>query len=83
MAKYRKKPIIIEAVQYTGDNKFEIIEFTWDIALTNIGHSHMTIPTREGYLDADVGSWIIKGVAGEFYPCKGDIFKLTYDVVGE
>ena len=81
MTQYRKKPVVIEAVQYTGDNKKEIVEFTDGLALTNTCSTHMTIPTLEGDHKADVGDWIIKGVAGEFYPCKPDIFKQTYEEV--
>ena len=77
--KFRKKPIIIEAVQYTGDNKRDIIDFTEGKATTNTCYSHLTIPTLEGNHKADVGDWIIKGIKGEFYPCKNDIFKLTYE----
>ena len=81
--KFVKRPVEIEAVQYIGDNKKEIIEFTGGIALTNTCHSHMTIPTLEGDHKADVFDWIIKGVAGEFYPCKPDIFWATYSEVTE
>jgi len=77
--KYRKKPIVIDAIQYTGDNKHEIINFTEGQALTNTGYSYLTIPTLEGNNKADVGDWIIKGIKGEFYPCKPDIFTLTYE----
>jgi hypothetical protein len=79
--KFRKKPVIIEAVQYDGSNAGEIIRFTDGKALTNTCYDHLTIPTLEGNHRADVGDWIIKGVAGEFYPCKPDIFKATYERV--
>lgn len=81
--KFRKKPIVIEAVQYNGHNKVEIIEFTNGKAMTNTCHIHLTIPTLEGDHKADVNDWIIKGVKGEFYPCKPDIFKETYEEVIE
>ena len=77
--KYRKKPIVIDAIQYTGDNKREIINFTEGQTLINTGYSYLTIPTLEGNHKADVGDWIIKGIKGEFYPCKPDIFALTYE----
>jgi len=79
--KYQKRPLVIEAIQYTGDNKREIINFTDGQASTNTGYNHLTIPTLEGYYKADVGDWIIKGIKGEFYPCKPDIFEMTYEVV--
>lgn len=79
--KYRKKPVVIDAVQYTGDNKSEIIEFTVGHARTNTGYRHLTISTLEGKYKADVGDWIIQGVKGEFYPCKPDIFEATYEKV--
>ncbi len=79
--KFRKKPVVIEAIQYVGDNKQEIIEFTNGTANTNTGYDHLTIPTLEGNHKANVNDWIIKGVKGEFYPCKPDIFEQTYEKV--
>ena len=78
--KFRKKPIVIEAIQYIGSNKQEIIDFTEGKAMTNTCYSHLTIPTLEGNHKADVNDWIIKGVKGE-YPCKPDIFQETYEEV--
>lgn len=76
--KYRKKPIVIEAVQFTGDQK-EIIAFTGDANIfTPIG---LIIHTLEGDHRAKIGDWIIKGIQGEFYPCKSDIFEQTYEEV--
>ena len=78
---YRKKPIVIKAVQYTGDNKIEILDFTnYTTSLNNL-HKHLTISTLEGDMRADVGDWIIRGIQGEFYPCKPDIFEETYELV--
>ena len=75
--KFRKKPIIIEAIQYVGNNKQEIIDFSG--ANTNTCYEHLTICTLEGDFRADVGDWVIRGVKGEFYPCKPDIFERTYE----
>jgi hypothetical protein len=84
MPKFRKKPVVIDAVQYSGANVQEIIDFTEGQALKNGGKSdYMTIPTLEGDHTATTGDWIIKGVKGEFYPCKPDIFEATYDPVSE
>ena len=80
--KYRKKPVVIEAVQYTGNNYDKICDFVgkrldkYDSEL-----SHIIIETLEGNHIASVGDYIIKGVQGEFYPCKPDIFEQTYEVV--
>lgn len=81
MPKYRKKPVVIEAVQYTGTNAWEIV-----MALSPDGPSCLeiteaavTIPTLEGRMTVSVGDWVIRGVAGEFYPCKPDIFAATYE----
>lgn len=79
--KFRKKPIVIEAIQYKGNNKQEIIDFTEGKARTNTCYSYLTIPTLEGNHKADVGDWVIKGIAGECYPCKNRIFILSYDKV--
>ncbi len=79
MAKYRKKPVVIEAVQYTAHEPDAAITFLggacwWD----EIGP---TISTLEGEMQVSDGDWIIKGVNGEFYPCKPDIFEKTYELV--
>ena len=79
MAKYRKKPIVIEAVQFTGDNHEEIKEF--GAQGFNAGIRNMVIKTLGGEMTALSGDWIIKGVNGEFYPCKPDIFEKTYELV--
>ena len=70
--KYRKKPVVIEAIQWTGDNVNKIVEF---IGQHNIDYGvYLKIHTLEGTMQASVGDYIIKGVQGEFYPCKPDIF---------
>ena len=79
--RYMKKPYTVEAVQYIGDNKREIIEFTNEKAQPNTCYSHMSISTLEGTMRADVGDFIIKGIKGEFYPCKPDIFEQLYEEV--
>ena len=90
--KYKKKPIIIEAVQWTGINLEEIKSFVkdsldynykthWDSSdLSNI---EVKIKTLEGDHIVSIGDYIIKGVNGEFYPCKPDIFKKTYEIIDE
>jgi len=84
--KYKKKPVIIEAIQWTGDNVSEILDFVnhLDIQMTNhaVGDEVKTelyINTLEGSMHASEGDWIIKGVHDEFYPCKPDIFEETYE----
>jgi len=81
--KYRKKPVVIEAVQYDGINKEEITIFTESRAFLFGKDNAMEIPTLEGNYKCDVGDYVIKGVQGEFYPCKPDIFKATYNMVTE
>lgn len=85
---FRKKPVEIEARQYLNDaSSYELLHWintgqnkngkpfaTWQ-------NDTLTVPTLEGEHIASVGDWIIKGVAGEFYPCKPDIFAATYDAV--
>lgn len=79
--KFRKKPVVIEAIQYTGDNTSEIKEFCGDMCL--LGHKPLTVAinTLEGVMTASKGDYVIKGVNGEFYPCKPDIFEKTYEEV--
>jgi len=83
MPLFRKRPVVIEAVQWTGDNYDEIATFLaagdHPLAFTNDGHRFLVIGTLEGDHQANPGDWIIKGVQGEFYPCKPNIFDATYE----
>lgn len=83
MAKYRKKPVVIDAVKWDGKNVKEVMDFmTWRNASYSLTLSAgLVIHTLEGNHNALPGDFIIKGVAGEFYPCKPDIFEATYEVV--
>lgn len=91
MAKYKKKPVVIEAFQWTGENLKEIIAFTglhesakkwtWKQYEEVVAAEGLKIFTLEGKMNADIDDWIIKGVKGEFYPCKPDIFEATYEKV--
>jgi hypothetical protein len=91
--KYRKKPVvIIEAVQYLGKGNFVtengIPKWLWEalessVARSTNGTDPFIITTLEGDHTANPGDWIIRGVKGELYPCKPDIFELTYEPVGE
>ena len=83
--KFRKKPVIIEAVLYDGSK--ESIASVMRL-ITGEHHNaimlyddHLNIKTLEGDHRASIGDWIIKGVQGELYPCKPDIFAMTYEVV--
>lgn len=81
MSKYRKKPVIIEAIKYIGfDNKVEVQEFVGKyLDFTN--KKQLKIDTLEGTMLANIGDYIIRGVNGEFYPCKPDIFEKTYEKI--
>jgi hypothetical protein len=99
MARYRKRPVEIEAVQWDGtaDGATRIID--WILANGSTAtyicsdpdrcagtdgdtpHS-IAIRTLEGTMRANLGDWIIRGVQGEFYPCKPDVFAATYEAVG-
>lgn len=85
MKKYRKKPVIIEAIQFIDevDRILEIQEFTGQetikIDYKDKDNPTLKIATLEGVMTASVGDYIIKGVQGEFYPCKPDIFEKTYE----
>ena len=80
MTKYRKKPIVIEAVQYvnTKEGVAEVLRF---MHKPNVGlfPSYITVETLEGRMRADPLDWIIRGIKGEYYPCKPDIFEATYE----
>lgn len=77
---YMKKPQLIEAIQYTGDN-LEEIQLWCGNHLTEFSDGTFGIQTLEGVMKASIGDYIIKGIKGEFYPCKPDIFDMTYDYV--
>lgn len=79
--KYRKKPVTIEAIKWNGENLSEIDEFTESKVKNH--ESVLIIPTLEGDMYASLSDYIIKGVNGEFYPCKPDIFAKTYEEVTE
>lgn len=76
--KYKKKPVVVEAIQWTGDNTAEIMRWVGDKAYFR---DTLCIRTLEGDHRASVGDYIIKGIKGEFYPCKPDIFEKTYEFV--
>lgn len=79
---FRKRPVVIAAVQFTGDNHCDLIDFVGAPVVGNeIGAPTLLITTLEGAMSASPGDWIIRGVKGEFYPCKPDIFESTYEPV--
>ena len=82
MTRFRKKPIVIEAVQFTGPESMEdIFLLVPDDRTIRFDDEILTIETLEGNMRANDGDWIIKGVKGEIYPCKPDIFDATYESV--
>lgn len=82
MVQYRKLPVVIDAVQWSGSNEAEVSDFVGTSVLF-VERNGVLIPTLEGAMRADVGDWIIRGVAGEHYPCKAAIFEATYARVVE
>lgn len=83
--KFRKKPVVIEAEQLTLKNKDRALNFITCNSYpcgTELNPS-IKIETLEGEMEAKLGDWIIRGVNGEFYPCKPDIFEKTYEQVEE
>lgn len=86
MAQYRKKPVNIEAIQFDGLNPTEIKDFVGENCEVEIYDNKVTPPvarivihTLEGDMEVSKGDYVIKGVKGEFYPCKPDIFQQTYE----
>ena len=86
-AKYRKRPVEIEAMQFIGTNKADVLRFLYpNLSQDAIdGATTMSLPiiisTLEGDMAVSLCDWIIRGVKGEFYPCKPDIFEATYEKV--
>ena len=84
MQKFVKKPVVIEAIQYDGANITEIESFVGAKLPTvwlSVEDTQLVIPTLEGDMKVSKGDYVIKGIKGEFYPCKPDVFKSTYNVV--
>lgn len=84
MPKFRKKPVVIEAVRV--QKPYRLVREFCPKAVTLVCGSRVSgyvIVTLEGEMRADLGDWIIKGVKGEFYPCKPDVFEATYEAVEE
>lgn len=83
MGEYRKKPVVINAVQFTGENSEEIGHFAGLAALVTGREKQLRIKTLEGILKVSPGDWVIRGVQGEYYPIKDAIFRETYEEVSE
>lgn len=77
MPYYRKRPITIEARQYTGDNFPDLRD--WSEDLVALSEGDICVRTLEGRMRFDKGDYVIKGAHGEFYPCRKDIFEETYE----
>lgn len=86
--RFRKKPVEVEAVQLTDRNGVQVEQWVgshckfYDRGVIPGHTSHVVISTPEGAMYGQVGDWIIRGVKGEFYPCKPDVFASTYEAVG-
>jgi len=81
MPKFRKRPVVIEAVLYDGTEEGygRVCAFAPGVHFEPAGDGQIVVPTLEGDHRASPGDWIIRGVKGEIYPCKPDIFELTYE----
>lgn len=86
--RYRKKPVVIEAYQLTEDAEWDTVADWCEGTLHNVNESpsgdpeiELRISTLEGVMTAGLNDWIIRGVQGEFYPCKPAIFEATYEPV--
>ena len=85
--RFRSKVVEIEAIRFEGNNISKMIE-AWGAdfgraVIEQVSDSHLVIFTLEGNHRADIGDWIIKGLIGEFYPCKDEVFKQKYEPVEE
>jgi hypothetical protein len=82
MPRFRKRPVVIEAEKLDTDNGERLAAWcggTWHFTQKPGYALSLRIPTLEGVMTANLGDWIIKGLSGEFYPCKPDIFEATYE----
>ena len=80
MAKYKTKPCEIEAIQWTGKNIIELLDWGQGKILWN-DVEDLFIDTLEGRMKANINDYIIKGLRGEFYPCKPDVFEKKYEKI--
>lgn len=92
MPLYRTKPVVKEAIQFNGENAKEICDWSGiSVSISpvlepsdiNPSGVYLQIKTLEGVMTANLGDYIIKGLRGEFYPCKPDIFEKTYELAEE
>lgn len=81
MPKYRKKPVVIEALQFNKSVTPDTLRETFGCNPVTFEIPRFYIDTLEGRMEVSLGDWIIKGVNGEFYPCKSEIFEKTYEPV--
>lgn len=90
MRKYKKRPVVVEAIQWDGKNIEEVKEFVaedkfiispFSNKITGQVENMLLVKTLEGEMIASPGDFIIKGIEGEFYPCSPDVFEKTYEIV--
>ena len=86
--KFRKKPVEIDAYEFTGGNAYYVNQWARELGytgpeFTEFEGTKLAIPTLEGTTIASPGDYVIRGVKGEYYACKPDIFAATYDAVEE
>ena len=79
--KFRKRPVVIDAIQWDGELATITDLYALGLDPIRISEARLNIETLEGEMTAMLGDWVIKGVQGEFYPCKPDIFAATYEAV--
>ena len=77
--KFRKKPVVIEAILHLGDNIEELLDFMGVVERANAITDTIIIRTLAGDMRCNKGDWIIKGIKGELYPVRDEIFQLTYE----
>ncbi|MEX2430784.1 MAG: hypothetical protein WD645_02560 [Dehalococcoidia bacterium] len=82
--RYRKKPVVVEAMRYHHDDASlsALFEFIPE-SFVQVSQNSIQVKTLEGWMDASPGDYIIKGLKGEYYPCKPDAFDETYDLAEE
>lgn len=81
MMKFRKKPVVVEAFQWKGDAAQAFLDTIGFAKEITVDGDSLFIKTLEGTMEASKGDWIIRGVQGELYPCKPNIFEQTYELV--
>lgn len=82
-ARFQKQPVVVEAIRWTAESTAEVAEFLGDAHLGSNGPGRIKIDTLEGPMPVALGDWVIRGMFGEFWACRADVFAASYEPTDE